>query len=230
MSTTHCRGVQRGSWASAIVMNEAIYYKSIDDVMVYDGSIPQSISIVLGNEKYYNACAGAYDSMYYLCMEDGQERWHTFVFNSKTQLWHREDNLRVMGFGTTSDDLYGVDADTNRIVSMLGRTEGDGWTKEGELDWEAVFGLFGTDFAAQKYLSRFNIRMYLPMFSWVKMYIEYDGRGIWTPCGEIRGRSTKTFMLPVVPRRCDHLRVKLVGHGECKVYSIARQLEVGGDG
>ena len=40
----------------------------------------------------------------------------------------------------------------------------------------------------------------------------------------------KTFVLPVVPRRCDHLRFRMKGTGEMKIYSISRIMEVGGDG
>ena len=48
--------------------------------------------------------------------------------------------------------------------------------------------------------------------------------------GEIHGSRMGTFVLPVVPRRCDHLRFRMKGTGEMKIYSISRIMEVGGDG
>lgn len=64
----------------------------------------------------------------------------------------------------------------------------------------------------------------------VDLYIQYDSNGIWERKGSIVCRNTNSFMVPVIPRRCDHCQVKLVGSGDVKVFSIARILEVGSDG
>jgi hypothetical protein len=37
-------------------------------------------------------------------------------------------------------------------------------------------------------------------------------------------------MIPVIPRRCDHCQLRLSGTGRMKLYSLARVLELGGDG
>jgi hypothetical protein len=63
-----------------------------------------------------------------------------------------------------------------------------------------------------------------------KLEIMYDSDGIWTEQGTIRGNKMRHFLLPVIPRRCDHLRFRMRGTGEMKIYSIARYLEVGADG
>lgn len=226
MTTTMCRGCQEGSWRSAIVMNESIYYKSRAGVMVFDGSMPQEISTQLGGILYKDARAGAVNGKYYISMQDQNNVWQLFVYDTKTGLWYHEDHFMALGFGTVDDELYAISESDNTLVSMLGSFG----AAEEALDWEAVFGLFGTDYTNQKYLSRFNLRMQLEHGSKVNLFIMYDGDGEWHDEGEIRGLSTKTFMIPVIPRRCDHLQFKLVGNGACKVYSISRILEVGGDG
>ena len=43
-------------------------------------------------------------------------------------------------------------------------------------------------------------------------------------------RTARTLLMPVYPRRCDHLRMKISGTGEIKVHSITRVLTGGGDG
>jgi hypothetical protein len=63
-----------------------------------------------------------------------------------------------------------------------------------------------------------------------KLEIQYDQDGTWHDMGEIRGQNTKTFLLPVIPRRCDHLQVRISGKGRCRIYSISRILEVSTDG
>lgn len=227
LTTTVCRGIQEGSWRSAVVANEAVYYKSRSDIMMYDGSsVPTSISAALGETLYSDARAGAIDGKYYISMKDKLNTWHLFVYDTKTGNWYREDNFHAMGFGAVEDELYAIDEDNNTLVSMLGSL---GET-EGDLEWYAVFGLFGTDYTGQKYLSRFNIRMQIESTAKAKLEIQYDQDGDWVDQGEIKGRNTKSFLIPVIPRRCDHLQVRLSGKGRCRIYSISRVLEVGSDG
>lgn len=227
LTTTVCRGIQEGSWRSAVVVNEAVYYKSRGDIMMYDGSsVPMSISTALGETLYSDARAGAVGGKYYVSMMDRNEKWHLFVYDTKTGNWYREDNFHALGFGAVEDELFAIDEDDNTLVSMLG-SMGE---PEGELEWYALFGMFGMDYMGQKYLSRFNIRMQITNGARAKLEIQYDQDGTWHDMGEIRGQNTKTFLLPVIPRRCDHLQVRISGKGRCRIYSISRILEVSTDG
>ena len=227
IQTTACRGVQEGSWRSIVVANEAVYYKSRRDVMMYDGSsAPVSISAALGDALYSDARAGAVNGKYYISMMDKQERWRLFVYDMKLQTWYREDSFHAMGFGTVEDELYAIDEDSNTLVSMLGSVG----EPEADFEWYALFGIFGTDYLGTKYLSRFNIRMQIERGAKVKMEIQYDQDGRWQEMGEIQGHSTKTFLIPVIPRRCDHLQIRISGKGRCRIYSLSRIMEVGSDG
>ena len=227
LTTTVCRGIQEGSWRSTAVVNEAIYYKSRSDVMMYDGSsVPIGISDALGGILYQDARAGAVDGKYYISMRDKRGEWTLFVYDTKTGAWFKEDHFHALGFGTVADELFAIDEDNNALVAMLGSM---GEIEE-EIPWEAVFGLFGTDYLGTKYLSRFNIRMQMDPAAEAELSIQYDQTGKWEEFGKIKGRNTRTFMIPVIPRRCDHLQVKLKGKGRCRIYSIGRTLEVGGDG
>ncbi len=227
LTTTVCRGIQDGSWRSAVVVNEAVYYKSRGDIMMYDGSsVPMSISTALGETLYSDARAGAVGGKYYISMMDRNERWHLFVYDTKTGNWYREDNFHALGFGAVEDELFAIDEDDNTLVTMLG-SMGE---PEGDLEWYALFGMFGMDYMGQKYMSRFNIRMQITNGARAKLEIQYDQDGTWHDMGEIRGQNTKTFLLPVIPRRCDHLQVRISGKGRCRIYSISRILEVSTDG
>ena len=63
-----------------------------------------------------------------------------------------------------------------------------------------------------------------------EFFIQYDSDGKWEKRGVVRGMGKGvTFMLPIVPRRCDHLRFKIKGEGEFRLYSITRVLEKGSD-
>ena len=238
IQTTNARGVQAGSWRSLAIVNENIYYKSRDGVMMYDGNMPVSVSEQLGNVLYSDARAGALHDMYYISMKDATNAWHLFTYDTKHGIWYREDSTQALGFGCVADELYYIDEANNTMVSVNG-TMG---TAEEVIDWAAEFGLSGVeytygnygskmraDIAGRHYMSRFDIRMYLEEDRQAKLYIQYDSSGTWEEQGTISGRNMNSVIIPVIPKRCDHLRFRLTGSGDVRIYSIARYVEVGSD-
>lgn len=239
INTMVCRGIQEGSGRSAVVVNEQVYYKSRTDVMMFDGSLPVSVSEQLGGVMYYHARAGAIGNKYYISMEDANGNWTLFTYDTASRVWYKEDDFRALGFGRVADELFAINEEDNRLWAMKGSVG----TIEDDFDWYAVFGLQGIqymtnsygrlareDAPASRYLSRFNIRMYLEEGMKASLEIQYDNSGEWESQGEIRGTRLKQFMLPVTPKRCDHLRFRMRGQGNMRVYSIGRMLEVGSDG
>ena len=92
-----------------------------------------------------------------------------------------------------------------------------------------VTGTHGYELVGHKYISRFNFRMRLGAGARCRLEIEYDSSGAWEDQGTIQGASTNSFVLPVIPRRCDHFRLRLSGAGEIWIYSMAKYLEAGSD-
>jgi hypothetical protein len=248
ISTTMCRGVQRGSGRSVVVVNETAYYKSRTDIMMFDGSMPVSVSAQLGDILYSDARAGAVGSKYYISMKDANENWTLFTYDTEKGVWYKEDDFHALGFGRVGDELYAVNEDNNTLVGMTGNVgEADPsnpmWDWEDDFDWEAVFGIQGAEYGrgqygskvradtdGSRYMSRFDIRMWLGDNSKARLWIQYND-GEWQDKGEIpNNHRMRSFVLPVVPIRCDHLRFKLTGTGSFRVYSISRILEVGSDG
>ena len=64
----------------------------------------------------------------------------------------------------------------------------------------------------------------------MRLWIKYDEDPIYRMLGERQGNTMKSFVIPVIPRRCDHFRVKITGHGTARIYDLSRVMEVGGDG
>lgn len=226
IADTACRGVQSGSHNSLVVVNERLYYKSVTDICVYDGSLPTSVSPQFGTEKYYEAVAGFIGDKYYVSMRDGSGSYHMFVYDTAKGFWHREDSTKAMCFARCSGELYYIDANSKELM-CVGGTVGE---LEKEVSWRATSGLMGYNYVEQKYISRFNLRMKLPIGSRADMYIQYNSDGIWHHAGHMDGVGTKTFMLPVRPRRCDHFQLKIEGSGEFRIYSFSKILEAGSDG
>ena len=237
IQTTICRGVQRGSWRSVAVVAENIYYKAREGVMVYDGNMPQPVSDQLGEELYSDARAGVLGDKYYICMKDKNNTYVQFVYDTTHGTWWKEDSIQALGYGSVEDELYLIDEISNTLVSVRGTTG----TEENDLEWSATFDLYGVNYVRQsnyddprrvrneKYVSLFKIRVNLANGAWLKLYMQYNS-GAWVYQGEKRGNGLRTFVLPVAPKRCDHVRFKIEGRGGVTVYDISRIMEVGGDG
>lgn len=225
MQTTTCRGVQRGSDRSLAIVNEILYYKSRSDICAYDGSLPTGISPQMGTELYYDACAGAHGGKYYVSMRDGQGAWSLFVYDTQRGIWHREDSVHASGFAAWGDELFYIDADEGVIMAENG-TVGQ---PEGLVPWSATSGLIGYELVDHQYISRFNFRMRLGKGAKCALEIEYDSDGTWWEQGVIYGQGTDSFVIPVIPQRCDHFRIRLSGVGDIKIYSIAKIIEQGSD-
>lgn len=218
-----CAGVQNGSSKSLVVVNDRLYYKSRMGVCVYDGSLPQEIGGCFGTVLYANAAAGGVRGKYFISMEDAAHSWSLFVYDTRKGLWHREDSTHASEFARVGDELYFLENGTLRTVY------GTAGTKDGPVGWMAETGIMTYGLVGKKYVSRINLRMQLPKGSSVDFWVQYDSDGVWRHCGHIEGRGLRTFLLPVRPARCDHLKFRLTGKGEMKLFSLARVLEAGSD-
>lgn len=220
-----CRGVQDGCSKSLVVVNETLFFKSRVGICAYDGSMPASVSSDFGTDKYSDAVAGAIENKYYVSMKDSSNNWHMFVYDVSKGLWHREDATHALMFAKCGDELYFIDS-ANKLIAVNGSVG----TAESYISWSATTNIIGYNTTEQKYVSRFNLRMQLPVGSNTDLYIQYDSDGTWHHQGHIEGTGTTTFMIPVRPRRCDHFAIRIEGTGNVRIYSIAKILEVGSDG
>lgn len=223
------QGVQAGCSGSVAVINDVCYYKSRSSVMAFDGSQAYDIGAPLGNVCYIAAEGGSANDKYYLSLKDTSGVWSLFVYDTKRSLWHKEDKKHALGFFSINNETFfvteGEDGCSINLVSSYTKTG----NTEPEFEWEAVTGLQGYNYTGQKYISRFNLRMVLPKGSEMHIYIEYDSSGVWEHQGRIKGRGTGSFMVPVKPKRCDHFRIKLTGHGTVRLYSFSKLFEGGTD-
>jgi len=220
---TPARGVQKGSAKSLAIINETLYYKSREEVCAYQGGFPSGISQALGDLKYGSAVGGALGDKYYLCMADASGAYSLFAVDVAKGLWIREDDLHCEAMVRANGELYA--ASDSVLYSMTG-AEG---VLEGSVPWFAESGIMYYEYPDKKYISRYNLRLKMEKNSRLKIFIEYDSDGTWLPSGEIYFSGTGTVTVPIRPRRCDHMRLRLEGRGMFRLFSMARVLEVGSD-
>ena len=74
--------------------------------------------------------------------------------------------------------------------------------------------------------SRFVIRIELMPASTFAVEISYDG-GEFTPCFKQLASRRQTYTVPIIPRRCDNMRIRLSGTGWFRLLGIVRVVHEG---
>ena len=225
IQTTTCRGVQKGCERSLAIVNEVLYYKARSGICAYDGSLPVEMSTALGDMSYSKAVAGSLGNKYYISMLDTEGDYHLFVYDSIKGMWHREDDTQAVQFCNCRGDLYYIDYADNQIKTV----KGSGVKEIKPIKWSATTGVMGTDSPDKKYISRLDVRMKLEVGARVSFYAEYDSSGTYEHLFTMVGKSLQSFAVPIRPQRCDHMRLKIVGEGDAKIYSICKTVEWGSD-
>ncbi len=220
-------GLQSGCEKSLEIIDEVLYYKSRNGVFAYDGSIPQKISDALGNFYYTDAVAGKHFSKYYITMvHDGVRK--LYVYDTRTGLWHAEDDVDVRFFTEYKGALYG--AIDNDVVCLSGTPAGIFGSTEAEsaVKWSVETGDIGLGSPYQKFLRRLLIRM--DMDDGAKVLVELLGDdGEWYTATKYMSPHKRSFLMPVVTPRVDHARIRISGIGGVKIYSISYETESAGD-
>ena len=225
IQTTACRGVQRGCEDSLAIVNEILYYKARSAVCSYDGSLPTEMSTALGEEVYSDAVGGAHGNKYYISMMSTDGKFHLFVYDTAKGMWHREDNTKVRAFCSCRGEMYFIDDKDGKIKTVFG----SGTPEEEPVKWMVETGVLGTDSPDKKYISRVTFRMALEVGTRITIEAQYDSSGEWEHLSSMTGMSLRSFPISVRPRRCDHLKLRILGEGGAKIYSYAKTSEQGSD-
>jgi len=230
LSDTGARGVAKGSDKSLCVVNEVLYYKSLNDVCSFGQSLPNGISTALGNIQYKNAVAGAWSRFYYICMEDESGQHTLFVYDTENQIWSKEDTINIRWFVPLGNELYFI-AD-NTLFSVRGSLDGygdAGKTSESPLEWMLETGDIGTDSPYTKYISGIQIAMELALGSNMKVSIQYNGIGSWIEVYQSSIIHPQSMVLPISTKRCRTIKLRIQGHGDFSLYSIVKRTSAGSD-
>lgn len=220
---TTLRGVQKGCEKSLAIVNEVLYYKARHAVCAYDGSLPTEVSYVMGDKRYSEAVGAAHGNKYYISMKD-TEGYHMFVYDTAKGMWHKEDDFQAVHFCSCGDELYAVNTD-GKIITMLGLGNQD----EADVEWMVETGELMLSSPDMKYISRLTVRMSLDIGASVEFYAQYDLSNDWLPIATMHGTSLRSFSVPIRPRRCDHMKLRIAGTGAGKIYSITKTIEQGSE-
>lgn len=228
-------GVETGSDKSLAIAGETLFYLSRAGIVAYSGGIPQSIAAPFGTERYKNAVGGSDGVKYYVSMQDAGGAYTLFVFDTRRNLWHREDATQAVGFGWDGE-LYMLTAagDLNVIGNV--RETPAGATQEAAVQSFVEFADFYESSrystargANKKGTGKIQIRMELDANSSATVYIKFDSEESWTEVASVTTSVKRSWYLPIIPRRSDHFRIKIAGTGDWKLYSLSRESYFGSE-
>ena len=223
IQTTACRGVQKDCEKSLAIVNETLLYKARSGVCAYDGSLPTEVSYAMGNEAYSDAVGGSHGNKYYISMKDNLGKYNLFVYDIAKGMWHKEDDLQVDSFCDCRGELYAIS--NGKIITMLG----SGAKDLADVHWMVETGEIGLFSPDMKYISRITIRMAMDIGAEVAVYAKYDFLDEWECQYEFTSSNLRSFSIPIRPKRCDHMKLRIEGVGATRIYSITKTIEQGSE-
>lgn len=234
------RGVQQGCHKSAVRVNEYLYYKSVFDVCVYADSEVAGISAALGTESYKNAVAGVCGSRLYLSMEDQEGAWQLLVYDTAAGVWTREDGTHALGFASCLTETFMLRADGELYALLPGEYNkdffmvGSDYTvyaqeeTDEEVSWELRTGEILRELPDHKYIGKIQLYLELDPGARAEVALRRDG-GAWEKVQELSGGDQRRCTLPIYPRRCDRMEIRLTGVGHVRLVNWSKYVGYGSE-
>ena len=234
------RGVQQGCHKSAVRVNEYLYYKSVFDVCVYADSEVAGISAALGTESYKNAVAGVCGNRLYLSMEDQEGAWQLLVYDTAAGVWTREDGAHALGFASCLTETFMLRADGELYALLPGEYNkdffmvGSDYTvyaqeeTDQEVSWELRTGEILRELPDHKYIGKIQLYLELGPGARAEVALRRDG-GAWETVQKLSGGDQRRCTLPIYPRRCDRMEIRLTGVGHVRLVNWSKYIGYGSE-
>lgn len=208
-------GVKAGAAASLALCEGNLLYQAADGVRVYGSGGTTLLSGRWGRDAA--GCAGAVGGKYYLALPGRG----VLCYDLASGLWHREDAAAVLGFAETGGTLYAQMRDGS-VWRMAG--EAAAGQQEAAVEWQAVTGEIALRTGAGSYVGGLYLRAMLEAGSTIKVEASYDESGVFQTVYEIAGAAKRTYELPILPRLCESMRLRLSGQGDMRIYRLEKQV------
>ena len=156
-------------------------------------------------------------------MKDAAGVASLLVYDTAKGMWHKEDDLSPSAFCSCRGELYAIAGE--KIITMLGSGSAD----PESVEWMAQTGEIGISTPDMKYISRLTVRLLLDVGSEVRLLAQYDFSDAWEELCVLQGTSLRSYSVPIRPKRCDHMKLRIAGVGNVKIYSITKTIEQGSE-
>lgn len=204
-------GVTPGNSRSLAIAGEVLFYMARTGIVGYSGSTPYDIFLPFDNERFTDCVGGSDGKKYYVSMHKEDGTWLLAVYDTAFGTWHLEDDTEAVGF-VYDEGLYIA------TPKAIYKTEG------GEELVSSVVEFADSTLSApnKKTLQKIALRITVSESSSLTVKVSYDG-GEWMTVRTLSPSAKRSYYLPVIPRRCDHFRLKLEGEGFWQLHGITRE-------
>ena len=225
-----CLGVAAGCGGTLAQAWGSVFYLGTNGPMIYTGSLPRPVGQELGNIRFNGGNAGSDGLKYYASLADPAGTHRLYVYDVQRGLWHIEDELEAVHLCRVEGDLYCLDTGGSIWILGAAKTVPEGAAEEESVRWAAEFSDFTQEDPNHKGVSKLQLRLGLEEGSSMIVKIQFDSDGLWRTVRTLTGDGSKrSWYLPIVPRRCDHYRLRLEGTGRASVYSLVRESYTGSE-
>ena len=145
--------------------------------------------------------------------------------------------LEVVGWGWNGE-LYFLAADGRLLLNGNARTAPAAAVRETEVSWMTEWADFyeyttyssaSVPIPQKKGIGKLLVRLELDEGASVKIEMQFDSAGVWREVKTLQAEKKRSSYLPIVPRRCDHFRIRMTGSGGCRLYSLVREVYTGSE-
>ena len=221
-------GVLGGAHKTMAVAGETLFYLSRTGFMAYNGGMPSPIDAELAR-AYCGGAAGSDGIKYYVSAvysEDDELNAELLVYDTRTRLWHREDDTAAFGMAY----FGGVVCLTNAGLRMMWScpTPPEDATEESTVSSAVEFG----DWDFQSFGSKYPVRLWLRAEAaqgvTLAVSLRYDG-GEWESTATWNPGTKKSGYFPVPLHRCGYYAIKITSDGPWKLWALEHELYHGAD-
>jgi len=203
------------SHKSIVEFNGMLYFlNDKKGIVSYGGGFPRPESDAL-NETYVLAVCGTDNKRVYCSIYNGTS-YKLYVYD-QFGLWMQEDSLQVIDFAKMGGYLYALDSSGNMIKFNSGT---ESINSEGILNVE-TYGSY-----IKKYVTKVFIRLEV-VSGTVSVHMKQDN-GSFVSLKTIAVTALTTYEIKLMPKRLDHVQLKITGTGSYKIHEIGTGVIPGG--
>ena len=221
-------GVDEGSGKSLAIAGEKLYYLSLAGVVQYAGSFPYPVGQAFGDLRFRNAVAGSDGLQYYVSMQLEDGSWKLYIYDTQTGLWHIHDGLHVLDFAWMNGGLYALCDDGKLWFIGDSVFAPQGSTKEEAFDWFAETAKYRVSSPNRKRIQRAEMTAQLSEGASLSLYFSADDEP-FRLVRTIDRPGDYSVPCPIIPRRCDHFKLRIVGKGDAALFSLTTVTEPGSE-
>ena len=225
LSTIELRGVQKGSYSSICKSNGLLYYKAPEGIFVFNGSTSVRADGRLGSDIKDTAVGVADDNAVYMATDDT-----VYVYDYLHDNWHTEsldsNTVAMLSGYNYGGALYLVAKANDDFRLYLMRGIDDTMTQTAHsVSFELQTGELNRIGAIMRHISK--LRFVVGTDSSYDavafdIQISYNGgefRTVYSFDSKASKPATEIFTVPVIPMRCQRMKLKISGTAENATYT-----------